>query len=487
MTRRHRHSQNPLVGSGGVELCHTGRIHSGCALALVVLQLHDQTGRFVTDLLAELDSEHALSRQERSRAVDVVAGTLRRRRTIDILLQSQVRRPRADVEPDLWRILQTGVQQLCFGRTPDYAAVNATVELTRAVDRPEWSGFANGVLRTAARLLTDQFSTEPARNRVPVDGGNYRSLNTDIFSCPLTAPMDYFGEAFSLPRAIARRWHHQMSLTDLWTAGFHSLNVPATGMRVNRLRATVSDVVGALEAAGFVTEPGMMDESLRLTSAGRVKMLPGYTCGHWTIQDESAMLATHLLNPAPGELILDLCAAPGGKTTHLAEISGDRASIHGTDVSEQRLQLVRENVCRLGLSSVELRVIERDGSGLPELNFDAALVDVPCSNTGVLSRRPEARWRFRESDLQELTQLQTRLLMTAYDRLRPGGRLVYSTCSIEPEETNELIRNIAQAVPSMKLQKEEVTLPGQPADGAYAALLIREDNSLPADQPGPAF
>ena len=157
--------------------------------------------------------------------------------------------------------------------------------------------------------------------------------------------------------------------------------------------------------------------------------------------------------------------APGGKTTHLAEISGDQATIYATDISEERLQLVRNNVKRLGLSSVVLRRIERDGRGLPELDFDAALVDVPCSNTGVLSRRPEARWRFREHELQDLTQLQTRLLMTAFDRIRPGGRLVYSTCSIEPEETTKLVRNVTQAVPSMSLQKEKISLPGQPADG----------------------
>ncbi|MCH2201967.1 MAG: hypothetical protein MK102_08350 [Fuerstiella sp.] len=449
------------------------QIDSGRALALAVLQQHDGTGRFVSDLLAELDSRHSLSWRERALAVDVAAGTLRHRRTIDVLLQSQVKRPRSEVEPDLWRLLQLGVQQLCFGRAPDHAAVDATVELTRSLKRPQWSGFTNGVLRNITRLLTDDFTAEAARNRMPLATGKFRELRSDVFSCPVTAPVEYFGEAFSMPRAIARRWHGRMGSRDLLLAGFHCLSWPVTGMRVNTLRTSVSDVVNMLSTAEIATQPGLFDESLKVRSPGRIESLPGYADGHWTIQDESAMLASHMLNPQAGERILDLCSAPGGKTTHLAELSGDVATICATDVSEDRLKLVDANVRRLRLSSIVSQHIERDGSGLPEFEFDAAMVDVPCSNTGVLSRRPEARWRFREDDLEQLAKLQTRLLMTAFDRLRPGGRLVYSTCSVEPEETTSLIRDVVQAVPSMTLQNETISLPGQPADGSYAALLVR--------------
>lgn len=449
------------------------RIDSGRILAFRVLQLHDASGRFAADLLADLDAEHSLSRQERGQAMDVVAGTIRRRRTIDLILQSQVRRPRAEVEPDLWRILQCGAQQLCFGRTPDHAAVDATVELTRALRRPQWTGFANGVLRNIARLLTDETASDPAASHLPLVDGCYRKLTSDIFSCPVTETAAWFGEAFSLPRAIARRWHSRLSRQDLLPAGFHSLATPATTLRINPLRTTVTAAVQALTDAGVSTEPGATDESLRLKQAGRIEDLPGYDEGHWTIQDESAMAAGHLLAPQPGESILDLCAAPGGKTTHLAELSRDQADICAADVSETRLRRVESSLARLQLTSVRPLLIDRDGTGLPDTEFDGVLVDVPCSNTGVLSRRPEARWRFREADQEELTRLQTRLLMTAFDRLRPGGRLVYSTCSIEPDETTDLIHNVVAAVPEMELHQEHLQLPGQPADGAYAALIVR--------------
>jgi len=284
MSKRRTGSRRPAAKAVESEPLHVDYIESGRALAFVVLQQHDASGRFVTDLLAELDSEHTLSRQQRSQAIDVAAGTIRRRRTIDMLLQSQVKRPRGEVEPDLWRILQTGVQQLCFGRAPDHAAVDATVELTRSLDRDRWCGFVNGVLRNITRLLGDDNSMEPAKNNVPIADGVYRQLNSDVFSCPLTEPVEYFGEAFSMPRAIARRWNQRLTRGDLLAAGFHSLNPPKTGLRVNLLRATVSGVVEALTEAEVTTEPGIYDEALRLESAGRIDKLPGYEEGYWCIQ-----------------------------------------------------------------------------------------------------------------------------------------------------------------------------------------------------------
>ena len=185
------------------------------------------------------------------------------------------------------------------------------------------------------------------------------------------------------------------------------------------------------------------------------------------------MAAARLLNPLPGESILDLCAAPGGKATHLAELSNDQATIHACDISEEKLTRMQNNAARLRLGSVQPVLVDRAGDRVPNGPFDAVLVDVPCSNTGVLARRPEARWRFREADLPELVKMQTRLLMTAFDRVRPGGRIAYSTCSIEPEETSQLMATLVRTVPAMSLVSEHLQLPGQPSDGAYVALLRR--------------
>ena len=183
------------------------------------------------------------------------------------------------------------------------------------------------------------------------------------------------------------------------------------------------------------------------------------------------MLPAELLAPEAGESILDLCAAPGGKTTHLAELSGDAAQVTACDVSEGRLQRIMESIERLKLTNATPLLVKRDGSDIPEANYDTVLVDVPCSNTGVLSRRPEARWRFREDEVNELVQLQTRLLVTAFAHVKSGGRIVYSTCSIEPEETTQLVESVAEQVPGLSLVSQHLQLPGQPSDGAFQALL----------------
>ena len=450
------------------------QLSSGRMLAWYALQQFDETGRFLTEILGRSDTHHDLAAQERGLAVDVAAGVVRRRRTLDVLLESQISRPRAKVEPDLWRLLQLGALQIVFSRAPSHAAVDTTVELARVAGRSRWCGFANGILRNIARLITEDFTDALGMDCLPLEDGRFLRLNQSLFPDPTTKLADCVGQTFSLPRSIARRWSQRMTYYELMNACFHSLAVPTTVLRVNRLAASVGQVQSALEDQNIDVAPGANDWSLRLQHAARIPSLPGFEQGWWSVQDESAMLAAELLAPQPGEHILDLCAAPGGKTTHLAELSGDKATIVACDVSDSRLSRVDESVERLQLTSVQTQLIDRDCHDLPPGPYDAALIDVPCSNTGVLSRRPEARWRFREDELSELVELQTRLLLTAYENVQPGGRLVYSTCSIEPEETTELISNVTQAMPKLTLQRENLQLPGQQGDGAYQALLIRE-------------
>jgi 16S rRNA (cytosine967-C5)-methyltransferase len=188
------------------------------------------------------------------------------------------------------------------------------------------------------------------------------------------------------------------------------------------------------------------------------------------------MRVTSALDPAPGSRVLDLCAAPGGKTTHLAESMQDRGRVVACDVDERRLQTVGLLARRLGLTIVETcRLRPGPDEELPPGPFDAVLADVPCSNTGVLGRRPEARWRLRPEDLAELVALQARLLRLAAGAVRPGGVLVYSTCSIEPEENRDLVRAVLPALPDFRPEAEEELVPGRPADGGYWARLRRDE------------
>jgi 16S rRNA (cytosine967-C5)-methyltransferase len=183
------------------------------------------------------------------------------------------------------------------------------------------------------------------------------------------------------------------------------------------------------------------------------------------------MRAAAALAPEPGWRLLDLCAAPGGKTTHLAELMEDRGEIIACDVSPERLRTIQTLSERLGLSSIRVHDARES---LPEGPFDAALVDVPCTNTGVLGRRPEVRWRLRPDSFDRFIPLQTKLLLQAAERVRPGGAIVYSTCSIEPGENDELIRCVLDRVQWLTMECQSQAIPGSPADGGYWARLRRD-------------
>jgi 16S rRNA (cytosine967-C5)-methyltransferase len=239
-------------------------------------------------------------------------------------------------------------------------------------------------------------------------------------------------------------------------------------LRCNPLRTTREALLSALVQAGLTAEVGDHPQAVRLREHAAVRDLPGYAEGWFSVQDESAMRVASALAPAPGSTVLDLCAAPGGKTTHLAELMGDRGRIVAWDADEERLKTVTALAGRLGLTSIES---VREAPAGP---FDAVLVDVPCSNTGVLGRRPEVRWRLTPDDLRYLVPLQLRLLRLGCQRVRPGGVVVYATCSIEPEENGSVVRAVLREREGLRLEAEEEAVPGRPADGGYWARLRRE-------------
>jgi 16S rRNA (cytosine967-C5)-methyltransferase len=220
--------------------------------------------------------------------------------------------------------------------------------------------------------------------------------------------------------------------------------------------------------AGITATTGEHPQGLRLEEHAAIRSLPGYEQGWFTVQDESAMRVGSALAPQPGSRVLDMCAAPGGKTTHLAELMQNQGRIVACDVDNERLKTLTGLCERLGITIVEpCRLHLERKEEPPPGPFDAVLVDVPCSNTGVLGRRPEVRWKLQPGDFPNLVPLQTRLLIQAVERLKVGGAVVYSTCSIEPEENGQVVRAIQRAFPNLVLEAEEEQVPGKPADGGY--------------------
>ena len=277
-----------------------------------------------------------------------------------------------------------------------------------------------------------------------------------------------------MPAWLVERWTGNFDPDDVFRIVEASNAKPPVTIRVNRLATTRDALARELAALDVETSPGSVSECLRVESSVELTALDAFASGKFYIQDESAMRAPRMVAPREGERVLDLCAAPGGKTTHLAELADGRAEIVALDVSPERLARVEENARRLGITCIRTRVgdARRLEDDLAD-EFDAVLVDVPCSNTGVLRRRVEARHRLRPETIGEVTQLQIQILQQALRASRPGGRVVYSTCSIEPEENREVVRRVLEEHRDSRLDLEEEMLPRTDGgDGAYLARLV---------------
>jgi 16S rRNA (cytosine967-C5)-methyltransferase len=409
---------------------------------------------------------------ERRLALTLAYGVIRRRATLDALLRPFVNRPLDAVDPAILDVLHLGAFQLALlDAIPPHAAVHEAVELVRFVRQPRATGLVNGVLRRVAELVTDHFADSPSTSTLPVDldrrgRARYRKLRQPMFAPPPS--VDYLAEAFSWPDWLAARWWDRFGFDECTRLGFWFNAPPPLWIRVNGRLTTRSGYARLRPDA----EPGDMPMSLRLDDAGLVTKLPGFEDGWFAVQDHASQAVVEALNPQPGWRVLDLCAAPGGKTTHLAERMDNQGSIVACDIDTERLATVTTLCQRMQATIVET-VLVGEADRPPPGPFDAALVDAPCSNTGVLGRRPEVRWRVKPHEIPYLIALQTRLLNAAIDRVRPGGVVVYSTCSIEADENRGVVDRVLRDRGDVRLDRDAWAIPGRPSDGGYWARLIR--------------
>ena len=449
----------------------------------VFARAHRRQG-FASDLIDEVAAENPhVAGQERRFLVQLVLGVTRRKRTLDALILPFVQRGLDNVEPVLHDILRLGAFQIAFlTQVPRHAAVHETVALADWAGRPGAKGLLNGVLRRVAELVTDDFAPFGRPDTLPADPPSmrgeafgpppdrrFRRLTQPVLPDPVSDPIGYLGVGFSWPTWLAEHWLARHGLGECFRLGFHFNAPPPTWLRVNQLRLPRSGYRAKLAERNIEAEPGPHPQSLRLRDGVPIRELPGYATGDFAVQDHSSMLVASALDPEPGWRVLDLCSAPGGKATHAAELMEDRGHVLACDIAVPRLDTVSVLAHRLGASIVEPRLLPDGDPGAlpPPGSFDGALVDAPCSNTGVLGRRPEVRWRFEPREMQHLVALQTRLLCTAIEAVRVGGVVVYSTCSIEPEENIGVVREVRRIFPRLEVEGEAVAIPGQPSDGGY--------------------
>lgn len=427
---------------------------------------------FVQEVLDRVLHEQPLSPADRRLTTQMAYGVLRRRGTLDALLRPLVNRPLEQMQPWLWESLRLGAFQLTLlSQIPPHAAIYETVELATRHGEPKAKGFINGVLRSLSRLLTTDEETSPGPDALPITQGRYRRLAQPVLPDPATHPVQYLADAYSLPPWLAERWLTRYSVEESQRLAFWFAGPAPTYLRVNPLKSDRATLLGKLIEAEVEAEPAGHPQSIRLLEAASIRDLPGYDEGLFVVQDDSAMHVASALQPQPGWSVLDLCAGPGGKTSHLAELMENQGRIVACDIDESRLKPLRETAQRLDLSIIDMQVVSPEVDNAPVGPFDAVLVDVPCSNTGVLGRRPEARWRLKPADLNHLVGLQAQLLNRALDRVKPGGVVVYSTCSIEPEENRQLVDHVLAQREGWKVQNDSSQVPGQPGDGGYCARI----------------
>lgn len=398
----------------------------------------------------------------------LVLGTLRRRGTLDAILQAHSTRKLPLVKPETLASLRVALFELLyFDESPAHAVIHAGVENTKRFGRFKDVGFVNAVLRNILRGRRRVAPAEAADPRRSLPRERQAILfRRVVFPDPTAKPAEYLAARGSTKPWIARRRlaelgaERALGCLDLQAATPPTLIRPAPERR--------SAVQAALQAAGIAWQPGPHAALLQLPPGVRAGDVLE-ACGRWVVfQDAVASQVAPFLGPPPGGRVLDYCAAPGGKATHLAQLVGPQGHVTAWDADPERLEKVKENAERLGLPHLACGRPEGDGP------YDAVLADVPCSNTGVLARRPEARWRIKERHLPGLAERQLRILKDAAAHLRPGGALVYSTCSLEAEENRGVVEAFLARHGDFALEDCRTVYPDEAAgDGGFMARLRR--------------
>lgn len=414
-----------------------------------------------------------LEPRDRALLHEIVSGVIRRTGTLDAVLSGYLRR---NPERAVRTLLRIGVYELVYlERVPPHAIVSESVAVAgRRISGPT-AGFVNAVLRAIASEISYEplASYRPGLDCFPAETRVVR-FGRPVLPDPTTMPDAYLASIHSLPPLVVERWRARFGDRAAADAFRASNDRPPLVLRANPEVISRDALVEVLREHGYPAVPGDHALSVRLPArADGLFATEEFTTGAFVVQDETQMRVADVLAPKPKEKVLDLCAAPGGKTTHLAQLAKDRADVVAVDQSDDRVARIRENAERLKLKSIRTFALDAAVEPVPGAPFDAVLVDAPCSNSGVLARRPEARWRLDPPSLAKHAATQSRLLVAGLLATKPGGRLVYSTCSVEIEENELVVKNVCEGQGLGKVLNVETTPPAPGREGGFHAVIER--------------
>ncbi len=402
-------------------------------IALNILNsLGPESGTLDQALDAAFSGVPDMSQRDKNLVFSIVYGVLRQQRRLDWMLSHFLKTGGGNVDAPVRNILRIGLFQIMFlSRIPDSAAVNTSVELTKIIKKPWATRFVNGVLRNAVR--------------------GYAAISLpDPKACPELA----IAVEHSMPDWLVSRWIARFGLSQTLRLCNVVNNIPPITLRANTLKTTRDDLLCAM--TGHVREAditSLSPEGLRLHHPeAPVSALPGFSEGWFQVQDEAAQLVTMLLNPQPGETVLDACAGMGGKTGHIAQQMHNQGRVMALDIRQDKLKKIRAEMIRLGISIVETGCHDLTQMPLPrDCLYDRALLDAPCSGLGVLRRNPDIKWRSSLDRIRHCAAEQLRLLDQVSRYVKPGGCIVYAVCSTEPEENEAVIESFLQRRPEYRV------------------------------------
>jgi len=392
----------------------------------VLLRVAKQDAYADDALRSEL--EDGVKTEDAGLATELAMGALRWQRLLDFVIDRNLKKPASRMDPEVRIALRLGFYQLLFlDRVPAHAAVHESVELVKRARKSSAATLVNAILRKAAKeKLSDKLTApETVARLLP----------------PKTPLADRMGIQFSHPTWMVERWLSNYG--EERTRGLLQADNRPPSLSGYPLDAERSENAKLLlQRSGCHVQPGRLLRDAWVFEGGNPSACEAVRTGSVAIQDEASQAVAHLVGAEPGNSVLDLCAAPGGKTLLLARAVGSGGRVIAADLHENRVSAMKERFALSGVSNVEAIVLD----GLKPLpfdrKFDRILVDVPCSGTGTVARHPEIRWKLRPEDLKDLHDRQTRLLRNALPHLAPDGRLVYSTCSLEPEENEMVVREV---------------------------------------------
>jgi 16S rRNA (cytosine967-C5)-methyltransferase len=401
-------------------------------VALDILLQIEKNQAYSNLLLNQSIKREKLNEKDVGLLTEIVYGTIQRKNTIDYFLSHFVNGGLKKLDNWVLVLLRLSLYQIIYlDRVPERAIVHEAVELAKKKGHKGISSMVNGTLRSILR------EGVPTIDKVK-------------------NPIEQMALKWSHPIWLIERWLEQFGPEKTRSICEINSTPPSVTARVNRLKATtLHGVIEKLAEEGVVAEVGDLSSDAIKIIKGSLPNTTLYKDGWLTIQDESSMLVARALDPLPGMKLLDSCAAPGGKTTHLAERMNNEGSILALDLHEHKVKLIDEQAKRLNLSIIETRVTDsrKASNSFEKESFDSILVDAPCTGLGVIRRKPDIKWQKREEDIEKITFIQKDILISVASLLKQGGRMVYSTCTIDSMENEEVVNDFLKENPNFKLDK----------------------------------